>query len=94
MLGVVGVRQQLCGLLGRAAGRQQAERDACRLPRHSIVHVQHGLDVLKDVIVVAAEGSQAQAQAGPVLDGLSAQGQPASVADHSMSGWAGGWKSF
>jgi hypothetical protein len=70
VLGVMGIGEQLSGLLRGAPGGEQAQGDPRRLPRHCTVLVEDSLDVLKDVVVICAQRCQTQTQAGSVLDGL------------------------
>ena len=70
MLGVVSVCQQLLGLLTGRAHADQPQSDACSLACYSAVCVQDVLDLLKYLLIIAAQRGQPKAQAGTMLCNL------------------------
>lgn len=81
VLGVMGVCQQLLGLLAGRAHADQPQSDASSLARHSTVGVQDVLDLLERLLVIAAQGSQPKAQACPMLCNLQSMSRMLSDGD-------------
>jgi hypothetical protein len=55
---VVCISQHLLCLVAATAAAQQAHADACCLSRHCVVHVQHVLQVLENLLIASAQRSK------------------------------------
>ena len=70
MLGVMRIGQQLRGFVGGRANAEEAEGIAGRFSSNGAICVQHGLEVLEQLLIVGAQRCQTQPQASSMLHNL------------------------